>query len=218
MSSKEDILASIRKNTKNRYEYPDWQINATVYPDVVAKFCEMSFAVGGEAIVLGEGEDINAVIRRTYPDAGSIASDLEEITCATFNPDLLGRAQDLNGTDIAVVKGEIGVAENAAVWIPQTVKYKALYFIAEKLVIVLDKNRIVSNMHQAYERIKDEKYKFGTFISGPSKTADIDTSNNFWGTFSEPTKFQVFKDRQQQRARGVSPGMVNPMQAAGKKN
>ena len=30
MSSKEDILASIRKNTKNRYEYPDWQINATV--------------------------------------------------------------------------------------------------------------------------------------------------------------------------------------------
>ena len=174
MSSKEDILASIRKNTKNRYEYPDWQINATVYPDVVAKFCEMSFAVGGEAIVLGEGEDINAVIRRTYPDAGSIASDLEEITCATFNPDLLGRAQDLNGTDIAVVKGEIGVAENAAVWIPQTVKYKALYIIAEKLEIVLDKNRIVSNMHQAYERIKDEKYKFGTFISGPSKTADIE--------------------------------------------
>ena len=50
------------------------------------------------------------------------------------------------------------------------------------------------------------------------ETADIDTSNNFWGTFSEPTKFQVFKDRQQQRARGTAPGMVNPMQAAGKKN
>ena len=62
MSSKEEILASIRKNTKNRYEYPDWQIKTTTYPDVVAKFCEMSFAVGGEAIVLGEGEDINAVI------------------------------------------------------------------------------------------------------------------------------------------------------------
>lgn len=168
MSSKEDILASIRKNTKNRYDIPIAD-QCNCLSDVVAKFCEMSFAVGGEAIVLGEGEDINAVIRRTYPDAGSIASDLEEITCATFNPDLLGRAQDLNGTDIAVVKGEIGVAENAAVWIPQTVKYKALYFIAEKLVIVLDKNRIVSNMHQAYERIKDEKYKFGTLISGTLK-------------------------------------------------
>ena len=50
------------------------------------------------------------------------------------------------------------------------------------------------------------------------ETADIDTSNNFWGIFSEPTKFQVFKDRQQQRARGAAAGMVNPMQAAGKKN
>ena len=50
------------------------------------------------------------------------------------------------------------------------------------------------------------------------ETADIDTSNNFWGTFSEPTKFQVFKDRQQRRARGAAAGMVNPMQAAGKKN
>ena len=50
------------------------------------------------------------------------------------------------------------------------------------------------------------------------ETADIDTSNNFWGTFSEPTKFQVFKDRQQQRARGAAAGMVNPTQAAGKKN
>ena len=49
------------------------------------------------------------------------------------------------------------------------------------------------------------------------ETADIDTSNNFWGTFSEPTKFQVFKDRQQQRARGAAAGMVNPIQAAGKK-
>ena len=49
------------------------------------------------------------------------------------------------------------------------------------------------------------------------ETADIDTSNNFWGTFSEPTKFQVFKDRQQRRARGPAAGMVNPMQAAGKK-
>ena len=50
------------------------------------------------------------------------------------------------------------------------------------------------------------------------ETAEIDTSNNFWETFSEPTKFQVFKDRQQQRARGAAAGMVNPMQAAGKKN
>ena len=174
MSSREEILANIRKNTHQRFDYPEWDIKTTTYPDVIEKFCEVSRAVGGEAVLLGKGEDINAVIRRTYPDAGRIASNLDEITCATFNPNELDRAQDLDGTEIAVVAGEIGVAENGAVWIPQTVKYKALYFIAEKLVIILDRNRIVSNMHEAYEEMKKEKYQFGTFISGPSKTADIE--------------------------------------------
>lgn len=174
MSSREEILAGIRENTKIRYDYPVWEVNTTDYPDVIAKFCEMSRAVGGEAIVLEEGQDVNDAIRLNFPDATSIASDMDEITCATFNPDEVNKAQDLDGTDVAVVKGELGVAENAAVWIPQTVKYKALYFIAEKLVIILDKHKIVSNMHEAYQIVKNEKYRFGTFISGPSKTADIE--------------------------------------------
>jgi len=35
-------------------------------------------------LALGEGEDVNAVIRRTYPDAMRIASVLPDISCATF--------------------------------------------------------------------------------------------------------------------------------------
>lgn len=52
------------------------------------------------------------------------------------------------------------------------------------------------------------------------ETADIDTSNNLWTatSSSEPsTKFQVFKQKQKDAARGASSGKVNPMQAAGKK-
>ena len=174
MSSREEILASIRKNTQKRFEYPEWEINTTTYPDVVAKFCEMTRTVGGEAFILAKNGDVNDVIRRNYPEATRIASDMDGIDCATFDPDVLDNAQELDGTEVAVVAGSFGVAENAAVWIPQNVKYKALYFIAEKLVIILDRNRLVSNMHQAYEQIKNEKYEFGTLISGPSKTADIE--------------------------------------------
>ena len=57
-----------------------------------------------------------------------IASVLPDISCATFNPDNLDDPKELDGTDVAVVKGEIGVAENGAIWIPQTVKYKAILF------------------------------------------------------------------------------------------
>ena len=49
------------------------------------------------------------------------------------------------------------------------------------------------------------------------ETADIDTSNNFWGEIPAPTsKFEVFKMKQGGSARGASTGKVNPMQAAGK--
>ena len=49
------------------------------------------------------------------------------------------------------------------------------------------------------------------------ETADIDTSNNYWGAIAEPTsKFQVFKQKQDGAVRGGASGKVNPMQAAGK--
>ena len=132
MSSREDILASIRQHTQTRYDKPDIaDMKRLSYPDKIEQFCAISRAVGGTAVVLGEGEDVNTVIRRTYPDAMRIASVLPDISCATFNPDNLDDPKELDGTDVAVVKGEIGVAENGAIWIPQTVKYKAIYFISQ---------------------------------------------------------------------------------------
>ena len=175
MSSKEEILARIRQNTGTRYEKPDIAaMKRLAYPDKIEQFCAVSRAVGGTAVVLGEGEDVNAVIRRNYPDAMRIASVLPDISCATFNPDNLDDPKELDGTDVAVIKGEIGVAENGAIWIPQEVKYKALYFISERLVILIDRNKIVNTMYDAYRELDGQDYKFGTFISGPSKTADIE--------------------------------------------
>ena len=55
-----------------------------------------------------------------------------------------------------------------------TNKYKAIYFISEKLVILLDRNKIVDTMYDAYRELDGQEYQFGTFISGPSKTADIE--------------------------------------------
>ncbi len=69
MSSKEEILVDIRKNTKRRYDYPVYSIHTTVYPDKTTKFLEVSDLVGGEAILLEERQDINDVICEKYPTA-----------------------------------------------------------------------------------------------------------------------------------------------------
>lgn len=47
------------------------------------------------------------------------------------------------------------------------------------------------------------------------ETADIDTSNNYWGAMPEASKFSIFKAKQNQ-ARGAANGVMNPMQAAKK--
>ena len=176
MSNKEDILKRYRANVREQYDMPDLSdIKAVTYPDPLLQFMNMTKSVGGNAMEVEQGRDINELIRELYPDAKEIASNLPEITIATRNPDTVGRARDLNGTDVGVVRGSFGVAENACVWIPQTMKEKAVCFISENLVILLPKSQIVNNMHEAYKRIQfDETYDgYGTFISGPSKTADI---------------------------------------------
>ena len=174
MSNKEDILKKYRANVREKYDMPDLSdIAAITYPDPLLQFMNMTKSVGGNAIEVEKGRDINDLIRELYPDAKEIASNLPEITIATRNPDEVGRARDLNGTDVGVIRGRFGVAENACVWIPQQMKEKAVCFISENLVILLKKSEIVNNMHEAYRRIQFNDYGYGTFISGPSKTADI---------------------------------------------
>ena len=172
---KEDFLNKLRKNTRVQYDMPDMKIEGIQYKDTIQQFVDMTKSVGGHVMEAKKGDDLNEVVRKVYPEAKVFASHLPEITIAEKNPDTVAEANDLNGTDVGIVRGEVGVAENGCVWIPQTMKEKAVLFISEYLVIFLDKKNVVNNMHEAYARIEmDPKYNFGTFISGPSKTADIE--------------------------------------------
>lgn len=177
MNSKEYILNKIRQNTKETFPMPDLEEMgkaAIKYENITQQFCDIMTMVGGKGIVLEEGQDLNQLITSLYPDCKRIASTMPEITCATFNPDDVETPAELNGTDLAIIKGEIGVAENGAVWIEQKMKHRAVYFITENLVILLPKDKLVNNMHEAYKLVSTGEKGYGCFISGPSKTADIE--------------------------------------------
>lgn len=172
MSTKEEILGKCR--TQQDYPMPRLDdIAAVKYPDPLTQFVAMSAAVGGKVVELQPGKDINHLLRSLFPEAVNIASNLPEISLANRNPDTVGSAAELDGTDLGVVCGEIGVAENGCIWVPQTMKERAVCFISENLVILLPKEAIVNNMHEAMKRIRVGDYGYGCFISGPSKTADI---------------------------------------------
>lgn len=174
MSSKEKILNRLRNNVRETYDMPDLGFKKLTFDDPVAQFIETaSTTAGAKVIEMKEGDDINDLIRQAYPDAKVISSNVEGVK-ADRNPDTVVNAQELDGTDVGVIKGEVACAENGCVWVPQTMKEKAICFISEYLVLIVDKKNIVSNMHEAYQRIEMPEYGFGSFISGPSKTADIE--------------------------------------------
>lgn len=174
MSSKNDILSAIRRHTGKRYDMPELTLDAITYEDKILQFYRLSESCWGQVVLMQPGDDINDIIRHHFPDAIRIASNLSSITCATFNPDDLDDPRDVGQYRPCHRGRPFGVAENGAVWITRQVKHKALYFISNSLVMLIDRNSIVNNMHEAYKRTENMTYDFGAFISGPSKTADIE--------------------------------------------
>jgi L-lactate dehydrogenase complex protein LldG len=83
----------------------------------------------------------------------------------------------LENVQLAILTGAFAVAENGAVWITSdAMGDRALPFICEHLALIVRRSNIVDTMRQAYERIGASAHDFGTFIAGPSKTADIEQS------------------------------------------
>lgn len=178
--SKQQILDALRRHTRETYEMPDLsRLTSITYADPVTEFKQKTTTIAGAKLIeMQERDDLNVIVRQAYPEARVIASNLPGVE-AQLNPDTVSEAQELACVDVGVIRGDIGVAENACIWVPQTMKERAICFASEQLVIVLNAGNIVNNMHEAYARISASsdyfrQYKFGTFISGPSKTADIE--------------------------------------------
>ncbi|MEZ6046685.1 MAG: LUD domain-containing protein [Planctomycetaceae bacterium] len=148
----------------------------------------MLSSVGGRGEVVPDLQAVTAKLHEEphYDEAEQICSLVPEIEIpADKNIDLdaINDPHDLADVDFAIVPGEFGVAENGAIWVTDaTMKYKALYFIAQHVVIVLKVSDLLHNMHEAYPRtgLGNDSFResphFGVFISGPSKTADIEQS------------------------------------------
>ena len=191
MSSRENILARVRTNQPPMRVLPGLSglgsdgINENRggnpgdggTPDLVAEFSRILEAIGGESFLVSGADQIIAILRERQPHARRIVSGCPELR-GFAEPDLSDAdPHRLENVDLAVLQARFGVAENGACWITENeMLERALPFITQHLALVIGRGEIVKNMHAAYERIADDGYGFGTFIAGPSKTADIEQS------------------------------------------
>ncbi len=177
MTSKEKILANIKNNNKVKsVNLPSYENFGIKFENKFETFSTMLESVGGKALLI-EKEQLDETIKALYPDEKQIASNVDFCSIGNFDANSCEDAHDLKDIDLAVVKGNFAVAENGAIWMKnENNRHRALYFIAQNIVIVIDEKELLNNMHEAYERISFENTGYGVFISGPSKTADIEQS------------------------------------------
>ncbi len=175
MSQREQFLAKIRSQRPEAVALPDIHSTAFLtFEDKLAQFSTMLQNFGGVAVELKAGQSVLEVVLSHWPDAqkGRIV-DLTRTPqgepCAT--------PHDYNDVDVAIVQGHLAVAENAAVWVSNAqLNHRSLYFLCQRLVMVVPRDKIVDTMRDAYREIRFEEQGFGTFIAGSSRTADIEQS------------------------------------------
>jgi L-lactate dehydrogenase complex protein LldG len=179
MDSKQAILGAIRRHQLPSSELPDLSGPWISYPNKMQQFAEMLQFVGGRCVPVPDLAAADAELRQFEPYAKSKRIFSNVAGVGSNNVDLEGVADphDLEDLDFAILPGTFGVAENGAVWVTDSaLKHRVVYFITQHLALVIQKDQLLDNMHQAYDRLSFPNAGFGLFISGPSKTADIEQS------------------------------------------
>ncbi len=173
-NSKENILKRIAAAGMPEYAYPDFGYEPQHFDDPAAMFAQRLRAAGGEAVWLdGQRRSMRSYAAAT-PDAKSVASALPEVT-RRHGESRPGRRPARVGRHRPGGRfGGVRCRRERCRVDPQDIRHKALYFGATALMVVIPRDALVDTMHEAVVRPEVGDFAYGCFMSGPSKTADIE--------------------------------------------
>jgi L-lactate dehydrogenase complex protein LldG len=176
MSSRDDILASIRKNLP-RVELP---LSAVPLFDdsppisLLTAVKDNLRRMGGVFLDPPATGDPLAPVRVKIAEAKVVCSTAPDIAgnCGIAS---VSKPQELADVDFAIVRAAFAVAETGSVLLSDAdLRVNAVAYLAQHLIVLLDPADIVVNLHHAYRRPEFRKRHYVSFHTGPSATADIE--------------------------------------------
>lgn len=177
MTTRDRMLASIQTNQPSLRPIPTQFTFTSAFPDLTKQFMDVLTFVGGAAVIVPDYAAIRDDLQKKYPNLTNVATtcpelvDLADVTMDVRDP------HELAGLNLAIIEGPLAVAENAAIWVDERqIPQRVVPMITQYLVIIIRQSTIVPNMHDVYKQLTVDETGFGTFICGPSKTADIEQS------------------------------------------
>lgn len=173
--SREAVLGAVRRAQPEPRPRPE-AIVPPDFGDLLDRFAAALVGLEARLIRSAPGDRMDAAVRQAYPEAEVVASTVDEVA-GTRNVGPATPVEALAALDLFIGLGELGVAENGAIWLPESrMGHRAAPFLAQHLCLVLEVDRIVGTMHDAYAVLRISDQGFGVFIAGASRTADIEQS------------------------------------------
>jgi L-lactate dehydrogenase complex protein LldG len=178
VTAREAILAALRVSGAAPVAAPAHPA-PVLQGDPVPRFLESVRSVGGQAFrVADDGALAAEVARLPAWSSRRRASLVPGLPGGNVDLAAVADPHELADLDVAAIPGELGVAENGAVWVKgeSLGPHRAVFVIPEHLVLVVRAADVVNDLQEAYRRLTLPRPGYGLFISGPSKTADIEQS------------------------------------------
>jgi L-lactate dehydrogenase complex protein LldG len=174
MSSRNAILGRLREVQPAPRALPEVPLFDQNLPPTLETFKKSLARLGGTWCDVPADGDLNALIRARFPDAAIICSAVAEIA-GNRHIGEIERPQDLEDVDVGVVRPAFAVAETGSIWLSEReYQVNALGYLSQHLVVLIDPDDIVDNLHQAYHRGEFFDANYAVLMSGPSATADIE--------------------------------------------
>jgi L-lactate dehydrogenase complex protein LldG len=177
MSSREKILDQVRKSQPPPSPLPELNYVGGASSDILKEFITSVGNIGGTAMEVSDWKEIDSQVQERFSSTSRCISMIPQLESRYLKGNLEKDPRAFEDVSVAILAGHFCVAENGAVWITEeNMGDRVLPFICEHLVLVVSASAVCGSMHDAYERIGLSGHNFGTFIAGPSKTADIEQS------------------------------------------
>ena len=196
--ARKDVLESIRLNLKASAPFDrdhqthgdaavahqDGNSAAIQATDIVTRFCDKLVAVNGEALVVSNAEEavyaLQTIIDEVLPRKVALSdSDLVRSVSTLLRTDAQfldkAPAADLFSCDVGVTGAQWAIAETGTLVLDSTNEFNRLTsLIPETHVCLIEAHKIRQNMGEILELMSADLSPAVTFITGPSRTSDIE--------------------------------------------
>lgn len=180
MASREDILKAVKQNQPDLLPLPNldhFLVAEAQLPSLIAQFTTIVESIGAKVYEVKTHQEIVEQIKKDFNSTIIRIVTTEDNYSEIAKPFTGLDNHELADVELMILPAHFAVAENGAYWVnDELFKERVLPFIPQHLALVVSKQNFVSTMHHAYKLIGNKQYGFGTFIAGPSKTADIEQS------------------------------------------